>query len=227
MNVCAVIPAYQEAAHIAAVVKETKAFCPFVVVVDDGSTDNTAQLAVEAGADNVIKHQKNRGKGVALHTGIDYARQNQFDAVITLDGDGQHAPSDIPAFLSTWERTKVPVLIGNRMANPVGMPWLRRFVNRFMSSLLSHYIRQHVPDTQCGFRLYAKEAFPEASPEEAGRYAAESEVLFQFAKNGIKIGAVPVQSIYGNQISKIRPFYDTFRFFRMIHRKKREMPESH
>lgn len=221
LKTCVLIPAYQEEAHIAAVVREVRDYCPEVIVIDDGSADRTAQAAAEAGA-TVLAHVRNQGKGAALQTGFDHARAQSCDLVLTLDADGQHAPSDIPAFLQAYERTHSPVLVGNRMDNPAGMPWLRRRVNRFMSNLLSRLMGQYVPDTQCGFRLYHRSAFPENVRAPASRrYAAESEVLLRLALQGRKIGAVPIQTIYGDEKSKVNPLTDTIRFFRMLRRFKK------
>ena len=144
---CVIIPAYHEEAHIGDVVREVRDYCADVIVVDDGSSDHTAQEATAAGA-TVLTHIQNQGKGAALQTGFDYARENGYELAITMDADGQHAPSDIPAFLQAYARTGSVALVGNRMDHPAGMPGLRRFVNRFMSALLSRLIRQHVPVTR-------------------------------------------------------------------------------
>ena len=221
LKTCVLIPAYQEEAHIAGVVREVRDYCPDVVVIDDGSADNTARAAAEAGA-TVLEHVRNQGKGAALQTGFDHARTHGYDLVITLDADGQHAPADIPAFLQAYERTHSQVLVGNRMDNPAGMPWLRRRVNRFMSDLLSRLMGQYVPDTQCGYRLYHRSAFPEGPYDaDSRRFAAESEVLLRLALQGRKIGSVPIQTIYAGEKSKIRPAADTVRFFRMLRRFKK------
>jgi glycosyltransferase involved in cell wall biosynthesis len=221
LKTCILIPAYQEEAHIASVVRETLGYCPAVVVIDDGSSDDTAKAAADAGA-TVLEHVHNQGKGAALQTGFDHARDQGYDLAITLDADGQHAPSDIPAFLQAYDRTHSPVLVGNRMNNVASMPPLRRFVNRFMSDLLSRVMGQHVPDSQCGFRLYHRSAFPEGLHTPASRrYAAESEILLRLALQGRKIGAVAIQTIYGDEKSKVNPFTDTFRFFCMLHRFKK------
>ena len=223
-KICVIIPAFNEEAHIGAVVRECRDYCPNIIVIDDGSTDRTFQVAFDAGA-TVIQHVRNNGKGIALLTGFDHARENGFDLAITLDADGQHAPSDIPAFLKTYERTKSSVIVGNRMGDLSLMPRHRRFVNRFMSDLLSRTMGQYVPDSQCGFRLYHRSAFPEATnPDSARRYAAESEILLQLASRGIKIGSVIIQTIYGTEKSKVNPLTDTFRFFRMLRRFKKENP---
>ena len=218
LKVCVLIPAYREERRIGAVVREVLDYCSDVVVIDDGSPDDTAKAAAEAGA-AVLEHVHNQGKGAALQTGFDHARARGCDLAITMDADGQHAPSDIPAFLQAYERTHSPVLVGNRMNNVATMPPLRRFVNRFMSDLLSRVMGQHVPDSQCGFRLYHRSAFPEGPYDaHSKRFAAESEILLRLALQGRKIGAVAIQTIYGDEKSKVNPFTDTFRFFRMLRR---------
>lgn len=218
LKTCVLIPAYNEEKRLDDVVREALDYCPDVVVIDDGSLDGTAQIAAEAGA-VVLAHVRNQGKGAALQTGFDYAREHAYDLAITMDADGQHAPSDIPAFLQAYERTHSPVLVGNRMGHVGDMPWNRRFVNRFMSDLLSRVMGQHVPDSQCGFRLYQRAAFPEGPCDaHSKRFAAESEILLRLSLQGRKIGAVTIQTIYGNEKSKVHPFTDTFRFFRMLHR---------
>lgn len=223
LKTCILIPAYQEEPRIAAVVREVREFCPEagIVVIDDGSADRTAQVAAEAGA-TVLSHVRNQGKGAALQTGFDHASDQGYDLAITLDADGQHAPSDIPAFLQAYDRTHSPVFVGNRMGNLAAMPWLRRVVNRFMSALLSRTMGQHVPDSQCGFRLYHRSAFPEGPHGPASqRFAAESEILLRLSLQGRKIGAVTIQTLYGDEKSKVNPFTDTIRFFRMLHRFKK------
>ena len=221
LKVCVLIPAYNEEKHIGAVVREVLDYCPDVVVIDDGSPDDTDRVAAAAGA-TVLEHVRNQGKGAALQTGFDYARANGYDLALTLDADGQHAPSDIPAFLQAYERTHSPVLVGNRMGNVADMPWNRRFVNRFMSDLLSRVMGQYVPDSQCGFRLYHRSAFPEGPYDaHSQRFAAESEILLRLSLQGRKIGAVTIQTIYGDEKSKVRPLADTLRFFRMLRRFKK------
>ena len=226
LKVCVLIPAYNEEKHIGAVVREVLDYCPDVVVIDDGSPDDTDRVAAAAAA-TVLEHVRNQGKGAALQTGFDYARAYGYDLALTLDADGQHAPSDIPAFLQAYERTHSPVLVGNRMGNVGDMPWNRRFVNRFMSDLLSRVMGQYVPDSQCGFRLYHRSAFPEGPYDaHSQRFAAESEILLRLALQGRKIGAVAIQTIYGDEKSKVNPFFDTIRFFRMLHRFRRIKKET-
>ncbi len=213
---CVIVPAYLEEARIGQVVRQILSVIDPVIVVDDGSADKTAAEAEAAGA-IVLRHSRNMGKGVALHSGFAYARAHGYEYLITMDADGQHAPQDIPRFLEAYSRGAAAVLIGNRMDNPAAMPWVRRWTNRWMSWYLSRALRQFVPDTQCGFRLYRCDILPAQQPEFAG-YAAESEILLRLAKQGVAIGAVPIRVIYQDEISKIHPCRDTLRFFLMIRR---------
>ena len=221
---CVVIPAYREQRMIHNVVERVRKYVQPVIVVDDGSPDRTAAEAADAGA-VVVRHTLNMGKGVALNTGFNYARQNRFDYLITLDADGQHDPADIPRFIEAYERTGIPVLIGNRMGALSNMPQVRKWTNRYMSWLLSRAMNQYVPDTQCGFRLYRCDVLPFIEARSA-RFAAESEILLHIASRGIRMDAVPIAVIYNEEISKISPVHDTFRFFLMLSRYYRSRNRS-
>src|SRR5947209_5699526 len=150
---CAVIiPCLNEASTIASLVSDVKTVLPGVIVIDDGSGDGTGELAAEAGA-GVLRHERPRGKGAALNSGWQRARALGFSWALTMDGDGQHSPGDISTFLATAEEGRAALIVGNRMANPAGMPWLRRQVNRWMSWQLGRAAGCTLPDTQCGFRM--------------------------------------------------------------------------
>lgn len=219
---CVIIPAYREGGRIGAVVAEVSNYLRDVIVVDDGSLDGTAAEAEAAGA-VVIRHEVNCGKGVALNTGFKAARERGFDFVITMDGDGQHAPSDLLRFVEAYNQTGTPVLVGNRMSDTRTMPWVRQMTNRIMSWLLSREMGQRVPDTQCGYRLYKLSVVP-AVPAESPRFAAESEILMDLSHRDIRIGSVPVATLYGTEKSKIHPVKDAIRFMKMLrqYRKRRK-----
>ncbi len=218
------IPGYNEGRRIGAVVRAVLAYCPTVIVVDDGSADDTAAQAEAAGA-TVLRHAVNRGKGAALNTGFDYVRQRGFEYVVTMDADGQHAAEDLPGFVERYRAGDAGVLIGNRMADPRTMPLVRRLTNRFMSWMLSRRMGQWVPDTQNGYRLYRTDLIPDMSGCSA-RFAAESEILLELAIRRVTIGAAPTRIIYGDEKSKIHPFKDTLRFFRMLRVFDRRMKAS-
>lgn len=210
------MPAYREEAGIGKVLGKVLEYSPNTVVVDDGSDDGTADEAERAGA-VVLRHGVNMGKGAALATGFAYAAEKKFEFVITMDSDGQHDPEDIPVFIRAFDEGRGSVIAGNRMENTENMPFVRRLTNRFMSRLLSGKMGQRVPDTQCGYRLYAAEVLEMISTE-SGRFAAESEALLRLSDGGVKINSVPVKVIYGDEKSKINPLRDTIRFFAMLRR---------
>jgi glycosyltransferase involved in cell wall biosynthesis len=217
---CVIIPAYREQGRIGAVVHDVKAYIDCVVVVDDGSADNTAAEAAAAGA-IVIKHDENSGKGVALETGFEWAYRNEYKFLVTMDADGQHAAEDLPAFLSSYNEGLYDVVIGNRMWDSADMPLVRRVTNKIMSWLLSRRMKQYVPDTQSGYRLYACDVIKDIRCRSL-RFNAESEILLILAAKNIAIGAVPIKVIYGDEKSKINPVKDTVRFFRMLRKFRKE-----
>jgi glycosyltransferase involved in cell wall biosynthesis len=217
--VAALIPAYREAGRIRSVVSRARGFVGTVLVVDDGSPDDTGGEARRAGAE-VIRHPENRGKGAAIKTGFRDLFGRGFEYVIVLDGDGQHRPEEIPRFLQEAGRTGARFLVGNRFADARGMPLVRKLTNLGMSRLLSGCCGQSIPDTQCGFRMIHRDLFPHLfCPGEA--YDYESEMLLAIARTKLPIGAVPVSTVYAGEKSKIHPVRDTFRFFRMLWRNRR------
>lgn len=211
-QIAAVIPCFNEARHIAALVRALRTMLPRVLVVDDGSTDDTARLAAEAGAD-VLRHAENQGKGAALRKGLQAALDAGCEYAVTLDGDGQHDPAELPAFIAAAERGEADLVIGNRMADTRGMPWLRRRVNRWMSRRLSRLAGRSLPDTQCGYRLVRLSAWRELGLRTTG-FEIESEMLLSFIAGGWRVEFVPIRTIYKSEQSKIHPVRDTIRWFR-------------
>ncbi len=213
-RVCIILPAYREESRIGPVIEALVAQKLDVVVVDDGSPDKTSDVARAAGA-VVIRQEPNQGKGAALERGFAYAREQHFDAVITMDSDGQHLPAEASLFIEAFERTGIPALVGNRMWDVENMPFVRLMTNRFMSWLLGRLMKQYVPDTQCGFRLYRSDILPFVTSS-SQRFAAESEVLLKLAHRGLRIDSVRISTVYGGEQSKINPVADTVRFFSML-----------
>jgi glycosyltransferase involved in cell wall biosynthesis len=207
-----IIPCLNESAAIGPLVAAVRQYLPAVIVIDDGSSDDTAALAKNAGAE-VVRHANRQGKGVALQTGWQLARERGFPWALSMDGDGQHAPEDITAFLSCAENISADLVIGNRMGDQQRMPWLRRQVNRWMSARISNLAGQNLPDSQCGFRLMNLETWA-ALPIDAGHFEIESELLLAFARAGRRIEFVPVEVIYRTERSKIHPWRDTVRWFK-------------
>ncbi len=214
MKICVVIATYNENKEIGRLVKEIKRQNLDVLVIDDGSSDLTSEIAKESGA-IVLRNEKNEGKGASLRKGFHYALNNGFDAIITMDGDGQHSPEDIPFFLRLAKHSDAGVIVGNRMQKTKSMPVVRYLTNKVMSCFLSYMVRQKIPDTQCGFRLIKNEVLKNMSFV-ASKYEIESEMLIKSSFLGFKIESVPIKTIYGREKSQINPFMDTLRFIRLI-----------
>ncbi len=220
---CVLIPAYQEGTTIGPLVRQIRQYVSDVVVVDDGSVDDTAEQARQAGA-HVLTHPENRGKGVAFNTGFRYVRDRHYDYVICLDGNGRHNPADIPRFVAAYERTGIPVLIGNRMSQPERMPRSHRAANRFLTWLLRVAMQQYVPDTQCGFRLYRCDVLPFVEAHES-RFAAESEVLLHVIVREITVGAVPIPAVYNIKKHETNVLLVVWRFSVLLFRHYRQRHE--
>lgn len=218
-NVAALIPAYFEERHIRDVARRVKAQLDLVLVVDDGSTDSTAEEAADADVE-VIRHEVNQGKGAAIKTGLKaLSSRPNVKYIIVLDGDGQHLPEEIPAFIDEANRSASGMIVGNRMSDVQTMPIVRRLTNWFMSWTISRSCKQRIPDTQCGFRMFKVELAP-ALFVESNHYDYETEMLMIASREGYKITSVPVSTIYGDEISKIHPVRDTLRFFSLMARSR-------
>ncbi|MFH1577686.1 MAG: glycosyltransferase family 2 protein [Candidatus Omnitrophota bacterium] len=216
MKTCIIIPTYNEAATIGYVIEHARQQVNEVIIIDDGSTDRTAQVSRDNGA-TVLRNLKNEGKGISLIRGLDYALDKDYDAVITMDGDGQHCPNDIPRFIQCAEASNAGMFIGNRMCDLKNMPFLRVLTNKFMSWFISALIKQKVWDSQCGFRLI-KRGLLEKLKFTTRHFETETEVLFQASRLNYKIESVPIKTIYQTEKSQINPFLDTMRFISFIWR---------
>jgi glycosyltransferase involved in cell wall biosynthesis len=181
-------------------------------VVDDCSVDGGGARASAAGA-HVITHSANRGKGRALVSGFRYALEQRYDAVVTMDGDGQHDPGDLSRLLAAGD--SADLVVGTRMGNASGMPFVRWVTNRVMSAILSRFCRVRIPDSQCGYRLIRCDLLRRLRFASSG-YDSESEILIRAARVGARIASVPIRVIYGDQRSYIRPLRDTVRFLRLL-----------
>lgn len=213
-NVCVLIPSYNEAKTIGQLVRELRIKGFTVYVVDDGSVDDTANIAEAEGA-IVVKHKKNMGKGASLREGFKHIIKKGFDAVVVMDGDGQHLASDVDGFIGKMEATKADVIIGNRMMDVSSMPSDRKHTNRFMSGLISMLAGQHVPDSQSGFRLIKREVL-QSIRLESSNYEIESEMIIRASRAGFKIESVPITTVYKGETSRINPVVDTFRFIAFV-----------
>ena len=212
--VIALIPAFNEAARVADVVRRAKAHVREVVVIDDGSSDQTSAVAREAGA-TVIRHDQNQGKGASIIRGLDYFAKSSADFAILLDADGQHDPAEIPKFVEQVRQAGAGIVCGTRMQDTKEMPAVRLWTNRFTSWLTGKLARQRIPDSQCGYRLLSRSVLPDLKFSTA-RFETETEMLIQAGRAGHKIVSVPVRTIYEpGRVSRIRPWQDTVRFFKL------------
>jgi len=195
-------------------VKDLRRLGLVVYVVDDGSSDKTAQIAHQEGA-IVVTHETNKGKGASLREGFGHILKKNFDAVMVMDGDGQHDIKDVDSFVKVAEETNADMVIGNRMYDTTAMPYIRVCTNRFMSKLLSWMCKQYVPDSQCGFRLIKRQVL-ERVKLESSKYEIESELIIKAARAGFKIESVPIKTVYQGENSRINPILDTLRFIRLM-----------
>jgi glycosyltransferase involved in cell wall biosynthesis len=213
----AVIPAYHEAHHVAEVARRTRAQLEHVLVVDDGSNDETADQARVGGAE-VIVHSQNRGKGETIRTGLRYWFERGMDYIVLLDADGQHLPEEISHFVdAAGQKPDVKIFIGSRMNDTTSMPFVRRMVNRYMSRKISRACGQNIPDTQCGFRMLHRDLVPDLLSG-ADRFDYETEMLLIASRKGYRIDAVPITTVYSDEVSSINPMRDTLRFFKLMRR---------
>ncbi|MDQ6794550.1 MAG: glycosyltransferase family 2 protein [Chloroflexota bacterium] len=217
-RVLALIPAFDEAARIGPVIAATARHLP-VLVVDDGSMDGTAAEAEAAGA-AVIRQHPNQGKGTALQTGFRRAIADGFEAVVTLDADGQHDPAEIPSFVDAWmAAAAVPdLVIGRRDFG--AMPLVRRLSNRLGSWAFAWAVGRDVPDNQSGYRLVTRRLMEATLASDEAGFEFEVEMIVTCIRAGWGLAWVPIRTIYAGEPSHIRPWRH-FRSFLGIVRKAR------
>jgi glycosyltransferase involved in cell wall biosynthesis len=216
------VPAFQAEPSVGDVVLRCREVFDEVLVVDDGSTDGTSDLAAAAGA-RIIRHDGNLGKGRALRTAFDDLFRKGFDQVVTIDADGQHLPAESPNLLRV-ARTGADLVIGSRDHLFEAMHPIRRLSNRYSSYLISAVAGLTLSDVQSGFRLYSKEligtvGFPEP------RFEAESAVVVRAVRGGFKVRTVPIRLGFadGRVTSHYRPIIDSLRIARAVARARMEL----
>jgi glycosyltransferase involved in cell wall biosynthesis len=214
MKICILIPAHNEAQAIGGLVERLKKLSLDVVVVDDGSIDRTGEIARSKGA-HVLTIAPRGGKGNAIQKGFAHVVAQGYDALIMMDGDGQHAVEDVPKFSERFKVTQASIINGDRMGDRRHMPFVRMCTNKFMSWMISLVCRQRIADTQCGFRLISCAVLRNITLTSTN-FEIESEILIKASRKGFKIDSVPVQTIYEDEQSKIHPVKDTIRFFKYI-----------
>lgn len=216
-DVLALIPAYEEGPRVAGVALGATAYLP-VLVVDDGSTDDTAARAESAGA-TVLVQRPNQGKGAALRAGFRWALERDFDAVVTLDADGQHDPAEIPAFLDTFERTEADLIIGRR--DFAQMPPVRRLANRLGGLAMSWAAGRDIPDNQSGYRLLSRRLIEAIATSDEAGFEYEIEMIATCIRAGLRLEWVPIRTIYAGEPSHIRPWRHFTSFVRMVRATRR------
>jgi glycosyltransferase involved in cell wall biosynthesis len=218
----ALIPAFNEAATVGAVVTGVRGLVSRVVVVDDGSTDATAATARAAGAD-VITHESNLGKGHAVRSGLTRVFAGDFTHVVLLDADMQHLPDEASRLLEAATATGADVVIGERQFRRDEMPASRYHANRIGSWALSSFVGAPISDTQCGFRVFRVAALKPIALHATG-YEIETEMLIKVRRRGGCVTSAPVTAVYTGHRSKLRPVRDTTRtcflavYYRFIER---------
>ncbi len=208
-----VIPAFNAEKTIGNLIRELISYGfrkENIIVVNDGSEDNTDKVVAHFGL-KVVNHRENKGKGAALKDGFHAARMRNLEEVLTLDADGQHKVSEIRDFLTL--KGSYDLIIGVR-DNVLRMPWLRRFVNRTTSLVVSLLTKEYVPDVQCGFRYINLDIFNKFELK-TNNYQTESEMVVKAIRNGHRIGFVRITTVYNKERSYINPLMDTIRFIKM------------
>jgi glycosyltransferase involved in cell wall biosynthesis len=209
MNAVAVVPAFNEARSIADVVTGLHGIVSHVLIVDDGSTDQTAESARAAGAE-VLSRGTNTGKGSAVRAGLAHVMTGPFTHVLLLDGDLQHRPSEASWLLDAAERTGADLVLGERQFSRERMPAARYHANRIGSRALSWFVGAPVQDSQCGFRVCRLDALRNL-PLRARGYEIETEMLVKLRRRGARLASVPITAVYTAERSKLRPVRDTTR----------------
>lgn len=208
MHKIAVIPTYNEEKTVGKVVKETKKFVDKVIVVDDGSKDNSYIEAKKNGAE-VLKHVINMGLGFTLKTGCEKAIE-EADLIITIDGDGQHDPREIPRLIEVLKDYNLDIVFGYRPLSK-NMPFIKKFGNWWIYNFSKLFFGIDVKDTQSGFRVFTRKAY-EKIKWNSNRYAVSSEIVMRAGKNKLKYKEIPIKTIYSDKF-KGTTIVDGFKIF--------------
>ncbi len=210
-EICILIPAYNAQDTLGLVLEKIEPLKCDIVVVDDGSSDETKRLALENRV-QLLEHPVNLGKGAALRTGFQYILQRDYRVVITLDADGQHDPGEIPFLLKIFHSVKPDILIASRAVEFGKMTFLRRFWNRLGVKAVSRLCHSDITDSQSGFRLIRTEVLRATDLLTSG-FETELELLIKACKKGFSVLSVPINTprVDGTGSSHFRPVVDTWR----------------
>lgn len=216
--VVAVIPAYNAAKTVGQVVKRSKKFVDRVVVVDDGSRDETARVAKSAGA-LVVRLERNSGKASAIRRGVAEALKTKVDTLVLLDADLQHLPEEIPRLVRPVALGKCDICIGSRfLGNHRAMPIHRRLTNRATTSVTNAFTGHQLTDVQCGFRALGRRAISSLDFE-GDRYTIEPNMVLEAREKGLRICEVPIKTVYEDSVSYIRSGRHTLALAKMFAKK--------
>jgi len=209
-KICILIPAYNAQETLGSVLKKIDPLKGDIMVVDDGSSDETKRAALENGA-QLLEHPFNLGKGAALRTGFQYALQKDYQVIITLDADGQHDPAEIPFLLKIYQSVKPDILIASRAAEFGKMTFLRRFWNRLGVKAVARLCHSDITDSQSGFRLIRTDVLKKVDFS-TSRFETELELLIKACKGGFSVLSIPIntQKVDGTGSSHFRPVVDTW-----------------
>ena len=209
MSILVCIPAFNEGKVIDKVIKDCLKFSNEVVVCDDGSMDNTYEVADSAGAD-VIRHEKNIGKGESLRSLFKFARHSNHDIIVTIDGDGQFIPEEIPKLVKSIQENKSDLVIGYRFDDTTEIPNYRRFGNKMLDKMTNMVEEISVRDTQSGFRAYSRKVIDDIEFKMKG-FGADAEILIDAAKKGYRLSEEKITVIYdtGTKTSTKNPISHT------------------
>lgn len=222
-KILGIIPAYNEAETISDVLIRAIKHIP-VLVIDDGSKDGTAQAAIQCRAD-VYRQTPNQGKGAALKTGFKIALEEGYQAVITLDADGQHDPDEIPSFLEAYLLTGADLIIGERDFSHI--PLVRRVANTLGMLSFSWALGQQIQDNQSGYRLLSRRMMQAVSQSQEYGFEFEVEMIVTCIQSGFQLEWIPIRTIYSGEASHINPLKHTIKFTKMVLQTKRKMRKSH
>ena len=218
-SIIALIPAYNQAQRIEPLVRKASQYLP-VLVVDDGSSDDTSSVAKQSGADVLIQ-KTNQGKGAALKAGFKWAIEHDYEAVVTLDADGQHDPDEIPKFLSVYEETGADLVIGARDFSE--MPPVRRVANWLGRRSLSWAMGQDILDNQSGYRLIGHHVMQETADSTEKGFEFEVEMIVNCLKRSCDLQWVEIKTIYAGETSHINPLRHLVNYVRLLEQTRRSM----
>jgi glycosyltransferase involved in cell wall biosynthesis len=217
--IVALIPAYNAEPFVGEVIRKARAYVP-VIAVNDGSKDGTLAQLNASGA-IVIDQQPNQGKGVALRRGYRAALEQGVAAVIQLDADGQHDPTEIPLFVEKFRATHADLIIGERDYSQ--MPLVRRMSNTVGRRAFSWAMGRYIRDNQSGYRLLSRRLMESLLESAESGYEFEMDQIVVCVKRGWPIEGVPIRTIYGDEVSNIKPMQHVVQFFGMVRKARAAM----